>query len=238
MILNCMIVDDDPAASALLSRHCKKTSGLNLVVAFENPELALSEFSNYEVDLIFLDMMMPQMIGIDFLNQLPALPMVIFTTSRTDFAYQAFKFEAVDYLKKPVLYYEFTRAVEKAFIKQKASLPQQPLVPVSEDSQSNIFIKENGRLIRLPITDVLYFENEGDYVRVQTTNQQYLIYGTLKNINSKLPDNHFFRVHRSFIVNLNKIVDIEENSLVIERKLIPIGKSYKANLLKALPTIC
>jgi DNA-binding LytR/AlgR family response regulator len=229
MLLNTMIVDDSLEARKILEFYCNKNKHINLVAECEGGEKGLEVLKKESVDLIFLDMNMPQVSGIDFLNRATDIPMVIFTTSEEKYAVDAFEFNALDFLKKPFNYPKFDRCVSRAFdTMQKERQIQAPIT-----SQS-LFIKEKGRHVRLNIADILYFENESDYVRVHCKDKHYMIYSTLKRIALKLTDHNFMRVHRSFIINLNEIVDIEENTLVIERKVIPIAKSHKAGLMKRL----
>lgn len=236
MKLKTMVVDDAAEARVMLEQYCKKNEHIELVAMCADGKEGLEILKNQEIDLVFLDVEMPGMNGIDFLNQAPALPMVIFSTSKAEYAYHAYEFEAVDYLKKPINYPRFKKAVKKAvehFHHQFEADRNSGLVE-AEELPKSLFIKERGRHIRLNTDDILYFENVGDYVRIFVGKEQFLIYSTLKNIAAKLPPNQFLRVHRSYIVNLDKIVDIEENTLVIGRTVIPIGKAHKSTLLKRI----
>ncbi len=232
MLLNTMIVDDSLEARKILEFFCNKNKHINLIAECDGAEKGLFFLEKESVDLIFLDMNMPEVSGIDFLNRAPETPMVVFTTSEEKYAVDAFEFQAQDFLKKPFNYPRFDRCVRRAIetmekenqIQQTLSIPQ---------SQS-LFIKEKGRHVRLNITDILYFENESDYVRVHCKDKHYMIYSTLKRIVEKLANHNFMRIHRSFIINLNEIVDIEESTLVIERKVIPIAKAHKSALMKRL----
>jgi len=232
-MLRCIIVDDELMARRGLERLCSKQEELELAGVFENaPDaLAFLEQEQDAVDLIFLDMEMPGMSGIEFLDQAPVLPMVIFTTSNADYAFDAFEYHAVDFLKKPIALPRFEQAVVKAVeIARKSSVN----VAAAISNANEIYVREDGRYIRIPCDDILYFENVGDYVRVKTATGQYIIYGSLKSIDEKLNDPRFLKVHRSYIVNLNKIKDIEENTLVIEKTVIPISRAHKAELMGRL----
>lgn len=228
MKLNCIVVDDDLMARKALERLCEKNESLELMGIFENGKLALDFLSNTEgVDLMFLDIEMPELSGIEVLEQLPVLPMVIFTTSKTEYAYEAFEFSAVDYIRKPITMPRFEQAVGKAV----ATMQRRQAFRAESNE---IYVREDGRYIRLPCDEILFFENVGDYVRVKTTKAQYIIHGTLKGIDEKLNDPRFLKVHRTYIVNLSKIKDIEENSLVIEKTVIPISRANKGELLGRL----
>ncbi|MBL7815566.1 MAG: response regulator transcription factor [Saprospiraceae bacterium] len=233
MTLNCIIVDDDLMARKALERLCGKNPNIKIVGVFENGKIALDYLAvNEEPDLIFLDVEMPELTGIDLIKYLPDLPMVIFTTSKTEYAFDAFQFQALDYLQKPITLPRFEQAVQKAidqFNKKNTSTATD-----FSSTTHEIYVKEDGRLIRVACDDILFFENVGDYVRVKTNKGQHIIHGTLKGVDERLNDARFLKVHRSFIVNLSKIKDIEENSLVIEKQVIPISRANKSELMGRL----
>lgn len=233
MLLNTIIVDDSLEARNILEYYCNKNEHINLIAKCEGAEKGLNVLASEAVDLVFLDIRMPKLSGIDFLNRAPKVPMVIFTTSEEKYAVDAFEFNAQDFLKKPFNYPTFDRSIERAVDKFKKEKQYQKSSSQLQTSKS-IFIKENGRHVRLNIADILYFENASDYVYVHCKSKHYVIYSTLKSIAAKLPEDNFMRIHRSFIINLNQIVDIEENTLVIERKVIPIAKAHKSTLMKRL----
>lgn len=228
MKMKCIIVDDDLMARKALERLCEKNRSLELLVTFENGQTALDFLTNTSgVDLLFLDIEMPILSGIEVLEKLAVVPMVIFTTTRTDYAYEAFEFNAIDYLRKPITAPRFDQAVDKAltFLQKRQ---------VFQAEANEIYVREDGRYIRVPCDDILFFENVGDYIRVKTIKSQYIIHGTLKSIDEKLNDARFLKVHRTYIVNLSKIKDIEENSLVIDKSVIPISRANKGELLGRL----
>lgn len=236
--LNCILVDDDLMARKTIERLCSKNDRLRLVASYENGEDALNALNKNgeadkenEIHLIFLDMEMPNLSGIEMLDRLTVVsPMVIFTTSKTDYAFEAFEYQAIDYLKKPIIQARFDQAVEKALrMKQEAQQYQ--------EESNEIYVRTDGKLVRVSCDDILFFENVGDYVRVKTANNSYIIHGTLKGVDEKLNNSRFLKVHRSFIVNLQKIVDIEENTLVIEKTVIPISRAHKPILMSRLKVL-
>ena len=231
MILNCMIVDDDLLARKSLEHLCKKVDSLNLVQVCENAHSALEFLQDEEIDLIFLDIEMPELTGIEFLDRMVTMPQIIFTTSKTEYAFEAFEYEVTDYLKKPIKFPRFQKAVEKAIeLYQKDNT-----VPGTTNLNANeVYLRENGKLIRVAYEDIEYFENAGDYILVKTNESKHIIHGTLKGIDAKLNHPLFLKVHRSYIVNLSKIRDIEENTLVIDKKVIPISRANKPVLLGKL----
>jgi len=227
MILNCIIVDDEIMARKSLSRFCEKHENLNLMQVCENANEALSYLENNSTDLVFLDIEMPELSGLEFLEQAINLPQIIFTTSKTEYAFEAFEYSITDYLKKPINFSRFQQAVEKALDVQRKNNAYRA-------NAKEVYLKVEGKYIRVAYDDILYFENAGDYVKVKTEKESYIIYSTLKNIISKLNTPQFLKVHRSFIVNLSKIKDIEEASLVIGKKLIPISRANKSILMNQL----
>lgn len=227
MILDCMIVDDEIMARKLLGRFCERCENLNVVQICENVNDALVYLTQHSVDLVFLDIEMPELSGFDFLDQVVTLPQIIFTTSKTEYAYEAFEYSITDFLKKPINFSRFQQAVEKAIeVKRNNNYYRA--------NAKEVYLKVEGKYVRVAYDNILYFENAGDYVKVKTTESTYIIYSTLKNIDAKLNSPQFLKVHRSFIVNLIKIEDIEEGTLVIEEKVIPISRANKSVLMNKL----
>lgn len=229
-IMKTIIIDDDMMSIKYLENYCNKITEICLVNSFTNPAKALDFLTQEQVDLLLLDVEMPEFTGIDLLNKMPVKPNVIFTTSKSDYAFDAFEFDAIDYLKKPFSFPRFQRSIDKVLEKQ------QDLSGISQEN-NNLYIKHKGKLIRLAMEDVLYFENVRDYVCVKTKNQTYTIISTLKEIAQKLPTHIFLKVHRSYIVNLNKIVDIDNTSLVVSNKVIPISRVNRPILMNRIKAL-
>ncbi len=228
--IKCLIVDDDTMARTALQRLCTKQDQLEVIGDCESAEAALEFFKNpeNEVDLVFLDMEMPGISGRELLDLLPVTPMVIFTTSKTDYAYDAFEYGAIDFLKKPISQPRFEQAVQKVLNLQSGN-------QLFQASTMNIYVRSEGKFIRLNCDDILFFENVGDYIRIRTASGgNHIIHGTLRGVDERLKDPRFLKVHRSYIVNLDKIVDIEENTLVIDKSVIPISRAHKPLLMNRL----
>lgn len=223
----CLIVDDDLLARKSLERLCGKLEVIDLVGTCASAEEALVRLRKTEVDLLLLDIEMEGLSGLELLDELSVMPQVIFTTSKKEYAYEAFAYDVTDYLKKPFDFSRFRRAIEKAH-----HLFQQSQAYKIE--AKDVYLRVDGRLVRVELDDILYFENVGDYIKVFTAQDTYIIHGTLKTVGQKLPHPHFFRVHRSFIVNLHKIKDIEEGTLVINKVVIPISRANRPALLRQL----
>lgn len=229
MILNSISIDDELLARKTINRLCEKSQHINLIDSFEEGHSALAFLKENEVDLIFLDIEMPGLTGIELLDQLTTIPQVIFTTSNKEYAYDAFEYDVTDFLKKPLVPIRFEKAVEKA-IEREERIKAAAL----SSSRSELYIRTDGKFIRVPYDEILYFENVGDYIKIITEEKAHVFYGALKTIDSRLNHPRLLKVHRSFIVNLDKIKDIEDNTLVINKKVIPISRAHKPILMKSL----
>ncbi|GAB3741145.1 LytR/AlgR family response regulator transcription factor [Spirosoma lituiforme] len=227
MSLSCIIVEDEPMSRTSLQRLCKQHNALDVLAAFDNAMSALDFLAEQEVDLIWLDVEMPELSGFDLLEQLPSTPYVILTTSKIEYAFEAFQYNVTDYLKKPITLPRFNIAVEKV-LELHARSKTNP-----SDGPKEIYIKTDGRYIRLPFDNISYIENTGDYVKIFTNTQTHIVYTTMKYLEEKL-GLQFLRVHRSYIVHLEKIVDIEDNTLVVSNKVIPISRANKPELMNRL----
>jgi len=234
-MLNCIIIDDDELSSRIIEEYVKKTEFLNLVKSFPSAIHAIRGIEKSDdIQLIFLDIEMPEMTGIEFLKTLKVAPQVIIVSSKEKYALEAFEYDVTDYLLKPVSYARFYKAATKVF--DRFTSGNKPTV---EDDE--IFIKKNSSLVRLKLSEILWVEALENYVVVNTGKEKHTIHFTMKAIESQLPASTFKRVHRSFIVNVKKISSIEDNSILLRfatgSKLVPIGKSYREKLLKELKLI-
>lgn len=221
-----IIVEDLQTAADFLRKFCERSGLVEVQAHFLNAEDALNYLSENLVDLIFLDVEMPGATGFDLMDRLVYTPQVILTTSKTEYAYDAFQYNVTDYLKKPFTYQRFLEALQKVQVKKE-----------EEDSSSerdHIFIKSDGKLIRLKNDDILFIESMGDYVKFVTAEKKYITHNTIKNLETKVDPLRFMKVHRSYIVNLSRIDDIQENSLFIKGTMIPISKAHKAKVMQKL----
>ncbi|MCU4164797.1 LytR/AlgR family response regulator transcription factor [Carboxylicivirga caseinilyticus] len=229
--MNCIIIDDDKLSTKIIKEFIEKTDGLTHAGSFDSAVTAINYLSKPDtnpIDLIFLDIEMPEMSGIDFLKSLSKLPQVIVYSSQEKYAIESYEYDVTDYLLKPVQYGRFIKAVNRAKERFEES------DTVSRES-SEIFIKNNSSLVRVKYDDILWIEALENYVVLNTFKDKYTIHFTMKAISEKMPTDRFVRVHRSFIVNITKIKVIEDNSVIIMHdggsKIIPIGKSYKDKLM-------
>jgi len=227
-MINCIAIDDEPLALKQMSSYIEKTPFLNLVKLCESAIEAISVVQNNTIDLMFVDINMPDLSGMDFVKSLDKGPKIIFTTAYSEYAIDGFKVDAIDYLLKPIGYAEFLRAAQKAheLIKLKS---------VGEPSELNInddflFIKSDYKLLRVNLKDILYIEGMREYVRIHLVNQKPLMtLLSMKALEEQLPGNRFMRVHRSFIVSLKMVTTIERQRIVFNDVYIPISDQYKAN---------
>lgn len=228
MIL-CIAVDDEPKALDVISIHASKAPEIDLVRTFTNPKDALAFLKDNFVDLIFLDINMPGISGLQFVEKLQSRPYIIFTTAYSEYAIDSYNFEAVDYLLKPIEFDRFYKAVNKVKKQiQLNSLQQDSLL------SKYIFVKDGYKQIKICIEDILYVQSEGNYLNIVSINEKVLVRMTFQNLMEKLPANLFFRVHLSYVVNFSHIQKIEDNQIFIQDTKIPIGIKYKEKLMNFL----
>jgi len=230
MILSAVIVEDLQVAADYLHRCCQKSGLLEVKGHFPNVEEALLYLNQQSVDLLFLDVEMPGASGFELLDRLAYSPKVILTTSKTEYAYNAFEYNVGDFLKKPFTYQRFIEAV------QKVTAPT-PENNVSSTATDHIFIKTDGKLIRLNNSDILFIESMGDYVKFVSADKKYITHNTIKNLEEKVNRQCFLKTHRSYIINVDKIDDIRENLLFIKGNEIPISKAHRSEVLRRLNII-
>jgi len=228
MKISCLIVDDEPLAQDVLENYVKQTPELALAGISNNAIEALEKMRHNKVDLIFLDIQMPEITGIDFLRSLKDPPMVIFSTAYQNYAVEGFELNAIDYLLKPFSYDRFVKAVRKA--QELAILKEEH----SQREDDYIFIKSDQKLQKVNYNDILFIEALADYVKIHTCDKRYITLQTMKSMEDKLPGRYFKRVHRSFIVSLDKIMTIVGGNVEINGQRIPIGKNYKDGFYEAL----
>ena len=225
-MIRTIAIDDEPLALKLITGYITKTPFLELVSTFDNPLSALEFLENNLVDLIFADIQMPDLSGTDFVRLLNVGPKVVFTTAFERYAVEGFKLNAVDYLLKPFSYEEFLIAANK--VDKLIDLEQKALPQIVANNEF-LFLKSEYKIRRINFNDILYIEGLKDYIKVFVRDEEkpILSISTLKMVESKLPAKHFMRVHRSFIVNLDKIDTIERSRIVFGKVYIPISEQYK-----------
>jgi len=226
MKLKTIAIDDEPLALRLVSDYISKTPFLELAGSFDNPLDAIDYLSTQTADLIFVDIQMPDLTGIEFARSLEDSPKIIFTTAYEKYALEGFKLNAIDYLLKPFSYEEFLKAAQKA---RKQSELEANSSPSIEANSQFLFLKSEYKIRRINFNDILYIEGLKDYIKVYTTGEDkpVLSLNSMKSLEQKLPEDQFMRVHRSFIVNLNKIDIIERSRIIFGKTYIPVSDQYK-----------
>ncbi len=240
MTLNVLIVDDEPLALDVLETYISQMPELKLVRRCSNALEANEVLKQHHVDLMFLDIQMPQLTGIDFLKTLSKPPMVVFTTAYPNYAIQGFDLNALDYLLKPISLERFVKAVNKAV--EHAELMHREQAAGSavgaDDGQDFFFVKADKKLVKVNFEDIIFIEGLKDYVIIRLLTGRVITLQTMKSLEDKLPQNRFRRIHRSYIVSMDKIMAIEGNMVeVMEKdkpKLLPIGKNYRDELLELI----
>lgn len=233
--MNCIIIDDEATARAIIEQLCSHVLSLNVLESFPNAMQAIKYLNQNEVDLIFLDIHMPDFTGFDFIETLKNPPKIVLTTSDPNFAIQAFEYECiVDYLVKPITQERFDKAVQKADAAVIKHTVTNSSTSKNETSIHDLYINIDRRLIKIDIPSIYLIEAKGDYINVKTDDKNYTVHSTLKKIEDKLPNDLFLKVHRSFIINVQKIIDIEDNSVLIKKDVIPVSRSNRPELMKRL----
>ncbi|HQG76988.1 MAG TPA: LytTR family DNA-binding domain-containing protein [Bacteroidales bacterium] len=226
MRISAIAVDDEPLALQLVTGYIEKTPWLELAGSFDNPVDAMDFVEEHNVDLVFVDIQMPDLNGIEFTRSVKRSPKVIFTTAYDKYAIEGFKLDIVDYLLKPFSYEEFLKAVNKA---RRLIMLEKGTADKIESSNEFLFLKSEYKIRRIDFNDILYIEGLKDYVKVYLMDQAKPVMSltTLKLLESKLPASKFMRVHRSFIVNLEKVDTIERGRIIFGKTYIPVGEQYK-----------
>ncbi|MHA2121450.1 MAG: LytR/AlgR family response regulator transcription factor [Promethearchaeota archaeon] len=234
--MKCLVVEDEPIALEIVKDYINRVSFLKLSKGFRNPIKALEYLQENKVDLLLLDINMPDLTGIQFLNALPYSPLVIFTTAYSQYALESYEYDAVDYLLKPIEFERFLRAVNKAFEHFKLRTNRiQINTPISEVKvKDHILIKSGTNLHHIKINDIFYIKGAGNYVTFFVEKQKIMALLTMDQVLEMLPSDQFLRIHKSYIVNADQIDIIENDQIKIRGKVIPIGNSFKENFLRKL----
>jgi two-component system LytT family response regulator len=231
MTLNCAIIDDEPLAANLLESYVKRTPFLNLIGAYNSAITAMKDIKENRIDLLFLDIQMPELNGLEFAKILTSKTKIVFTTAFSQYAIEGFKANALDYLLKPISYDEFLRAANKA-------LDWFQTINKQETSEKDrfFFVKSEYKLVKIKFDDVLYVEGLKDYIKIYMDNGQKPIMSlmNMKKLEEYLPQPEFLRTHRSYIVHMTKIKTIDRFRIVFANEYIPISDSYKDDVLKYL----
>lgn len=233
--MNCIIVDDQESARLVVRQLCDGIEDLDIIEEFSSAIEAIKFLNQQTVDVIFLDIHMPGFTGFDFVQTINNAAKIVLITSDKSKAIEAYEYEAIsDYLVKPISKERFNKSIQKL----KNTLRRSPSIPhdiLSGQLPGNdLYINIDRRLTKLKFDDILFIKAKGDYIDVKTHKEMYVVHSTLKKIKDKLPDNIFLQTHRSYIINFTKIIDIEDNSVLIEKNVIPISRSNRPELIRRL----
>lgn len=232
-MINCMVVDDEPIARDIIASHIAQTPGLALVKSCMNAAEAYEGLYEHQVDLVFLDIQMPVITGVDFLRSLRNPPLVVFTTAYQNYAIEGFELNSVDYLLKPITYDRFYQAIQK--VKERLAFKDSLVATaVPTANVDYIFVKQDTKLVRINYSQINYIQAEKDYSSVYLSDKRLFASMHLKLFEEVLPKDRFLRIHRSYLVNLSKINTIKGNSVAFDDIELPIGANYKDELFKAL----
>ena len=234
--INCIIVDDEPIARDILETFVAKMSNLQLKKSCKNVMEAFEIINSENIDLIFLDIHMPEVSGLTLAKSIPKKTKIIFTTAYREYAVDGFNLQAVDYLLKPISFDRFMQAVQKYFdtIPDKRT---EILEEKSEEKSDFIFVRSERKMVKINFDDILYIESLSDYVKIHLQEKTIVTRETITNIEAKLPNNPFLRIHRSYIVSLKKIDSFTNEFIEINKKALPISRSYKEIVLQKLSEI-
>jgi DNA-binding LytR/AlgR family response regulator len=232
MIWQCIIVDDEPKAHDILKLYISKTPNLHLVASCINAFEAMDILRKNKIDILFLDIKMPQLTGIEMLRSLAYIPKVIMTTAYTDYAIESFDIGVIDYLMKPISFERFIKAVNRATDKEKEYEKENTDISVMA---THLFFKiDRNNIEKINITDLFFFESYGNYIKIHSEKKTYIITETMANLEKSLPEKQFIRIQKSYIINIQKIESLNTNTIKINNIELPIGKTYKEIVRKRL----
>lgn len=228
MKLNCVIIEDEPLARNLMIEYVKKVPSLNLIEAFSNPLAAMETLRSASIDILFLDVQMPEITGISLLKILKKRPLVVLTTAYSQYALEGYELDVADYLLKPITFERFLKSVDKITQRLESAPAMQPssAEPVNA-TPAFIFVKDGTKLVKVKLDEILYIEGLKDYVTIHTMNQKIVTLQRLKTLEEQLPANKFIRIHNSYIVSLDAVDVIQKNEVQIKGVTLPVGDTYR-----------
>ena len=235
MCIKCLIVDDEPLAREVLKRYIEQMPALTLVGECGNAIQANTILQQQEIDLVFLDIRMPQLNGTDFLKMLKNPPKVIFTTAYSEYALEGYELDVIDYLMKPIRFDRFLKAVNKAFPSEgKKQIVEEAAGVEQNKNESFVYFRADRKMVKVLLSDILYVESMKDYVKVFVHDKTIITKQSISSVETMLPEKKFVRVHRSYIVSLDKIKTFTNELIEVGNTEIPIGKLYRFNVIKLL----
>lgn len=232
----CVIVDDEPLAIEIIEMYLSQIKGAELVAKFNDSVEGFTFLQQNSVDVVFLDLNMPLLNGMELLKSLKQRPAIIVTTAYRDFAVESFEMDVLDYLVKPIAFPRFLKAINKATGQKQVSIPESIQPEPKTENSTTLWLKVDKKLIPVISQDILYIQSLKDYVRVVTATQKLVTYYTLQAILEKLPAMEFVRIHKSYIVQVTKVQSIEGNMVHIKNETLPIGRNFRKGLLEKIET--
>ena len=229
LTMKCIIVDDDDVSRMSIAKCVERRPSLELIDSFPSAKEALKALPSLDCDLVFLDVEMPEMTGLEFISAMNHTADVVIISSKSEYAVDAFDFNIADYITKPIDFDRFCKAVDRVE-NIRANIG-------SESNSKNLFIKADSKYVKIDLNEIRYIEALSDYVSVHTDKGRFIILGTMKGMAAKLDENNFIRIHRSYIANLNRIEAIQEGYAMIEGKQLPVSRGSKENLMKRIKLI-
>lgn len=231
-MLKCVIVDDEPLAIEVIESHLKKLDDIEIVATCANAIKAFDVLQKNNIDLLFLDIQMPRLTGIEFLKSINNPPNVILTTAYRDYALDGYDLDVVDYLLKPISFERFLKAMGKVYQRRDHSSLNPEITP--SEPEPFIFLKSDKKKVKILLKDITYIESLKDYVRVKTFQREIISYQKISNLENLLPSERFIRIHRSFIISLDKVEAFSSSRVELPGKVIPIGRIYKNQVMAKL----
>src|SRR5690242_4224720 len=231
--IRCLIVDDEPPAREIIRRYVQEIPTLQLMGECANAIQVLTILQQQPIDLLFLDIRMPQLNGTDFIKTLKNPPKVIFTTAFSEYALEGYELDVVDYLMKPIRFDRFLKAVNKAYPLIGASAPLKPVVSTADKkNESFVYFRADRKMVKVMLDDILYIESMKDYIKVNTVQGVIITKQSISSVEAMLPEKLFVRTHRSFIVSINKIKSFTNELVEVDKTDIPIGKLFRNGVMK------
>ncbi|MCK5822545.1 MAG: response regulator transcription factor [Bacteroidales bacterium] len=232
MKTRCIIIDDDPLAITVLESYLEKVDKIDIIAKYNNAIDAYDILRKEKIDLIFLDIEMPRLTGVDFIKTLNEPPSIIITSANKDYAIDGFELNVIDYLMKPITFGRFLKAVNKFFLFHQSVSDINKLT--EEKNENFLFVKENKKMVKVLFKDILYIESIKDYVKIATISKSVITKEQISAFENKLDKKDFIRIHRSYIVSINKIEAFSATTIEIGNKELPIGRSYKNSVMEKL----
>lgn len=236
MKTKCLIIDDEPLARDLIRSHIEKLENFEICAECGDAMKALQELHKHKIDLMFMDIQMPQITGVEFLKTLKNPPKVIITTAYREYALDGFELDVVDYLLKPITFERFLKAINKYYqtTQDEVMNVNSGTANTSVPEEAFIYVKENKKVVKVHLSEILYVEGLSEYVQIYTNQKKIITKTSMTNMSEKLPDTSFVRIHKSYIVSLSKVEAFTASSIEVPGKELPIGRSYKNSVLEML----